>query len=148
MTFSSWGKMNDKELKREIEELEKLRLKRISMTLEKMLEAERRGRRAYVRPEDIPSLKKRYLEALWVYEHLGLTPNELFKKRNVWLLCPGDEKKITKRAKTVSVFLHRLQSKGLASRKREGRIYRYFITKHGVNRLGYYESRSQKNKKN
>ena len=83
------------------------------------------------------SKKERYLEALVTYGSFGLTSEELFKKRAIWLVRPN-EPDVTKRVKTVSMFLRRLQLGGLASRVREGYAYRYFISKNGIKRLEYY----------
>jgi len=86
--------------------------------------------------ESFPKMKERYLTALAAYGSFGLTPQELHKKRMIWLYCPSEN--ITFRVKTISMFLNRLYRGGLVERRAEGRTYRYFITLSGRNRLNYY----------
>lgn len=137
---------NDDVHRRHVEKLESLRLEIFLIQETKILEALKVGRS--VDPELIDSspMKQRYLEALEVYNSLGLTPSELYKNWRIWLWRPGDDK-IVVRQKTISMSLRRLRLAGLARREREGHAYRYFITMNGRERLNYYKKRSEEEKK-
>ena len=133
--------MHEHELRKKIEEIENLRLDKYLIIERKMLEAVRAGRPVDPRFIDLSGMKERYLEALAVYSSLGLTPRELYEKRVEWLWRPGE--KMSKRIKTISMFLRRLRLDGLARRKREDRTFRYFITLSGRRRLSYYRNQKR-----
>jgi len=103
---------------------------------DRMLEAVKNGISIEGKHTDLSGKKERYLEALSCYQPWGLTPEELYEKRQVWLWHPGEPEVL--RVKTVSLFLLRLKRDGLASRIRESHSWRYFIKKDGIKRLEFY----------
>ncbi len=120
-----------------IQELERLVLE-YNMILTKRISVEvKNGASMETLLESFPKMKERYLKALVAYGSFGLTSQELYEKRMIWLYCPKENTALF-RVKTVSMFLNRLYRGGLAERKAEGRTYRYFITLSGRNRLNYY----------
>jgi DNA-binding MarR family transcriptional regulator len=127
-----WSKLH----RSKIQELEDLRLDYNKILTVKITKALKQGVPIEDTLKSFHKMKGRYLEALCAYGSFGLAPQELHKKRSIWLYCPNEE--TTVRVKTVSMFLNRLGRSGLAERKVEGRTYRYFITASGRKRLNYY----------
>jgi hypothetical protein len=123
--------------RRRIQELEGLRLEYNTILTKKTSEALKKGTPIETLLKSSQKMKQKYLQALAAYGSFGLTPQELHKKRMIWLYYPN-EGTVLFRVKTVSMFLNRLCRSGLAERKAEGRTYRYFITVSGRKRLNYY----------
>jgi hypothetical protein len=122
--------------RRKIQELEDLRLEHNIILTKGISEALKRGTPTENLLRSFPKMKQRYLEALAAYGRFGLTPQEFYEKRMIWLYSPNED--TTVRVKTISMFLNRLSRGSLAERKVEGRTYRYFITLGGHSRLNYY----------
>jgi hypothetical protein len=67
---------------------------------------------------------ERYLFVLVVYGQLGLTPQELYSVRKIWLQAPDETFNLS--VKTLWANLHKLAQDGLAEDVNEGLTYRYF----------------------
>ena len=145
--YSNWGKMKEmdpasKELRRFKLELREIHRVALNFAIARdILESAKSGESVELKLAVLAGKKERYLEALSMYDSLGLTSVELFKKRDAWLSHPRESE--VSRAKTVSIFLQRLKRAGLVRRVREGHSWRYFISKDGVKRLKYYEDKRQ-----
>jgi Fe2+ or Zn2+ uptake regulation protein len=67
---------------------------------------------------------ERYLLVLGIYGQLGLTPQELYSVRKIWLQAPDETFNLT--VKTVWANLDKLVKAGLAKSANERLTYRYF----------------------
>jgi hypothetical protein len=67
---------------------------------------------------------ERYLLVLGTYGRLGLTPQELYSVRKIWLQTPDETFNLS--VKTLWANLYKLEKTGLAESVIEGLTYRYF----------------------
>jgi len=110
----------------QIDQIETARLKLVeSARLELMEAAIKKGRwKEYKRSLFPVKPTERYLLVLGNYGQPGLTPQELYSVREIWLQAPDEAFNLS--VKTVWANLHKLVQAGLAESVNEGLTYRYF----------------------
>jgi hypothetical protein len=96
-----------------------------SLRRELMLAAIKAGRWKECKSSLFPAKPtERYLLVLGNYGQLGLTPQELYSIRKIWLQAPDETFDLS--VKTIWANLHKLAKSGLAESRIEGLTYRYF----------------------